>query len=170
MATRAIARRKPRAKTRTVYRYRTRPAAKRNNPGPARRRSTVLGKAKVAGLTMTHTGVAVGAATLFGAAHARAVNIPKIDALGAEGTWGAALWGAGVAFDEPYLKYAGTGLLAVELWKRAQVWFAPDAAAKAAAAKAAAEKAAAAAAAAAKTSGFPQLPEDPEGTVYEGTG
>lgn len=144
-----------RAKTRTVYkyRYRNRPVKRRNNPAPRRRpRSTAIGKAKVAAMTTAHTAVAVGVAGAFGAMEARKVSVPKIDKLGVEGTWGPALWAAGVLFEEDYLKYAGTGLLAIAINQGAKEWFAEKPAATPA------------------TKGYPEVDDETPGTTYKGTG
>lgn len=76
-----------------------------------------LSAATRAAQTEKHTLTAIIAAGSLGFAKRMGVNLPRIDALGTAGTYGAAAWVAARFMKSKTLSHVATGLLAVAAWQ-----------------------------------------------------
>jgi len=92
------------------------PAAKRKGAQLARRAGSAALRAASA---EKHTLAAVATAAVLGVAKKQGIALPKIDALGVTGTYGAVLWFAGRFMKSPVLSHCATGLLAVSAYELA---------------------------------------------------
>jgi hypothetical protein len=90
------------------------PATRRRGAAIARRAGSATLKAAYA---EKHTLAAVASAAVLGLAKKQGIALPKIDALGTPGTYGAALWIAGRFAKSEVLSHMATGLLSVAAYQ-----------------------------------------------------
>jgi len=90
------------------------PATRRRGAAIARRAGSATLKAAYA---EKHTLAAVASAAVLGLAKKQGIALPKIDALGTPGTYGAALWIAGRFMRSEVLSHMATGLLSVSAYQ-----------------------------------------------------
>jgi len=89
-------------------------ATKRRAAGLARRGYSAAASAAKA---EKHTFAAVGAAAVLGYLQKTGVSLPKVDALGASGTYGMIAWAAGRYMKSQVLGHVATGLLSVAAYQ-----------------------------------------------------
>lgn len=90
------------------------PATRRRGASIARRAGSATLKAAYA---EKHTLAAVATSAVLGLAKKQGIALPKIDALGTPGTYGAALWIAGRFMKSEILSHMATGLLSVSAYQ-----------------------------------------------------